>query len=100
MGRFHVADEWTILTYPYVGYGIIPALDALARLGYSVDHPRIARAIQFLFTRRLPDDSWPLDQAVRRTPIDFGKLGETNKWITLDALIALQRLNCIEVASM
>ncbi len=95
MGRFHVADEWTILTYPYFGYSIITALDALARLEYPAAHPMIARAIKFLSNRRLPDGSWPLDQTVHRTPLHFGKPGEPNKWISLDALIALRRLNCI-----
>jgi hypothetical protein len=43
MGRYHVSDLWTILEYPYFGYGVISALDALARLGYTLEQPRVAR---------------------------------------------------------
>lgn len=92
MGRYHVSDEWMILTYPYFGYGVIPALETLAQLGYTPGDPRIARAVRYLLVRRLPDGAWPLDQAQPRCPLDFGRAGAPNKWITLDSLIALRRL--------
>lgn len=92
MGRYHVSDEWTILTYPYFGYGVIPALETLAQLGYTLSDPIISRAVQYLLGRRLPDGTWPLDKMQPRSPLDFGRASVPNKWITLDSLIALQRL--------
>jgi len=92
MGRYHVGDLWTILEYPYIGYGVISALDALARLGYTLAQPKIARAMEYLLTRRLPDGAWPLDQSAYRPPFDVGQPGKPNKWLTLDALRVIKLL--------
>jgi hypothetical protein len=92
MGRYHVGDMWEVLEYPYFGYGVIPALDALVRLGYTLEHPRIAAATAFLLSRQLPDGTWPLDQSPRRPPLDFGQPDEPNKWLTLDALRVIKRM--------
>jgi len=92
MGRYHVADEWTALVYPYFGYGVIPALDALGRLGIAAEHPRMVAARDYLLSRRLPDGSWPLDEPVSRPPLDFGQPGAPNPWLTLDALLALRSI--------
>ncbi|MGD9047308.1 MAG: prenyltransferase/squalene oxidase repeat-containing protein [Anaerolineae bacterium] len=86
MSKYHVRNPWTTLEYPYFDYGLIPALDALARLGYRRQDPRIARALDFLLSRQLPDGAWPLDQELHRLPFDVGQPGEPNKWLTLDAL--------------
>jgi hypothetical protein len=86
MGRYHVPDLWTILEYPYFGYTVISALDALARLGYRLEHPKVDAAVEYLLSRRLPDGTWPLDQSPRRPPFDVGQPGQPNRWLTLDAL--------------
>jgi len=86
MGRYHVGDLWTILEYPYFGYSVISALDALARLGYTLDQPKIAQALAYLLSRQSPDGTWPLDQRPSRPPFDVGQPGTPNKWLTLDAL--------------
>jgi hypothetical protein len=90
MGRYHVDDQWTVLEYPHVGYGVIPALDALARLGYTLEHPKVAAATAFLLSRQLLDGVWPLDRSPRRLPLGFGQPGQPNKWVTLDALRVLK----------
>ena len=93
MGRYHVPDEWTVLVFPYFGYGIIPALDALGRIGYTPAHAKVAAAVDYLLSRRLPDGGWPLDERPYKSPLDFGQSGEPNQWVTLEALLALKRLN-------
>jgi len=93
MGRYHVGDLWTVLEYPYFGYGVISALDALARLGYTLDHPKIALAMEYLLSRQSPNDTWPLDQSPSRPPFDVGQTGEPNKWLTLDALRVIKLLH-------
>ena len=79
MGRYHVDDLWTILEYPHFGYGVISALDTLARLGYTLEHPKIAVAMEFLLSRQLPNGAWPLDQSPPRPPLDFGQPRQPNK---------------------
>lgn len=91
MKRYHVPDLWQNLQYPYFGYGLLPALDVLSRLGYEPTHPRIAAALDYLLARRRPDNSWPLDEPVTRLPLDFGQPGQPNPWLTIDALSVLKR---------
>jgi hypothetical protein len=93
MGRYHVDDMWEILEYPYFGYGVIPALDALARLGYTLGYPKIATAMAFLLSQQLSDGTWPLDHSPHRPPLDFGVPGKPNKWLTLDALRVIKLLH-------
>ncbi|HAL62065.1 MAG TPA: hypothetical protein DCP08_06635 [Chloroflexi bacterium] len=92
MGRYHVDDLWTILKYPYFGYGVISALDALMRLGYTLEQPRMATAAEYLLSRQGADGTWSLDQAAPRPPLDIGQPGEPNKWLTLDALRVIKGL--------
>lgn len=92
MSRYHVSDLWTILEYPYFGYGVISALDALARLGYTLEQPKIAVAMEYLLSRQLPDGTWPLDQSPRRPPFDVGQPDQPNEWLTLDALRVIKLL--------
>ena len=77
--------------YPYFGYSVLTALDALFTLGYTASHPGVASAVDYLRSRQGKDGTWPLDQAVFRPPADFGLPGQPNKWITLDALRVLRR---------
>lgn len=93
MGRYHVGDSWQALQYPYFGYGVISTLDALARLRLGLDHPKMKRAVDFLLSRQLPKGGWPLDEAVSHPPLDFGQPGESNPWLSLDALIVLRLLD-------
>lgn len=93
MGRYHVGDMWEVLEYPHVGYGVISALDALARLGYTLEQPKIATAFEYLLSRQLPDGTWPLDQSASNPPFDVGEPGQPNKWLTLDALRVVKLLS-------
>jgi hypothetical protein len=93
MTKYHVGSPWTTLEYPYVDYGLIPTLDALARLGYVADDPRITQAWNCLVGRQLPSGAWPLDRKRARLPFDVGQPGEANKWLTLDALKAIRQLH-------
>lgn len=89
MGRFHVSEAWTIFEFPYFNYSLIPTLLALLRLGMSANHSSIAPAIRYVLDRQREDGTWSLD-AVPRAPADFGRVGEPNKWLTLDALRMLK----------
>jgi hypothetical protein len=96
MSRYHVGDDWgtwECLKYPYFGISVISALDALARLSCTLQEPKIACAVEYLLSRQLPDGTWPLDESWSGSPIDFGRPGEPNKWLTLDALRVIKQLH-------
>jgi hypothetical protein len=92
MHRYHVGTAWTDLSYPHFGYSVVTALDALARLGYTLAEPKVAAAMDYLLSRQLPDGAWPLDHSPRRPPFDVGQPGQPNKWLTLDALRVVKLL--------
>jgi hypothetical protein len=92
MAKYHVGIPWTVFQYPYFDYGLIPVLDALGRLGYTLEHPRVAAATDYLLSRQRSDGSWHLDQVPYRPPLELGQPGEPHKWLTLDALRALKIL--------
>ena len=92
MNRYHVGIPWTTLQWPPFDYSLASTLDSLARLGYTLDHPRIAEATDYLLSRQLTDGAWPLDQTSSRPPFDPGPPGKPNKWVTLEALKALRLL--------
>ena len=95
MSRYHVGEgwgTWEALKYPYFGFSVVSALDALARLGFGMEIPKIAAAVEYLISRQLPDGAWPMDQSWPNPPLDFGRVGEPNKWITLDVMRLLRRM--------
>ena len=93
MSRYHVPDEWPVLVSPNFGYGIVPALEALARLGYTRAQPQVSAALDYLLDRQPADGAWPLDSSPRRPPFDVGQPGQPNKWLTLDALRVVRLLD-------
>jgi len=95
MSRYHVGEAWATwerLKYPYFGFSLISALDVLARLGYTLEEPRIAAAAEYLLSRQSSDGTWPMDESWPSSPVDFGRPGEPNEWLTLDALRVLKLL--------
>jgi hypothetical protein len=90
LGRYHVGHEWTDLEVPPFGYGLVPTLESLGRLGYKREVPNIAAKIEYLFSRQLASGAWVADQMPYRLPFDMGRPGEPNKWLTLDALRAVR----------
>ena len=90
MSRYHVGIPWTTLQWPPFDYSLMGTLDSLARMGYSIDHPNIAEAVDYLLGRQSADGSWPLDHTPSRPPFDPGSPGEPNKWVTLESLKTLR----------
>lgn len=89
MGRYHVREAWNVFEFPYFNYSLIPTLHALLQTSLGADHPLIARALDYLLERQRDDGTWALD-AAPRCPADLGRVGEPNKWLTLDALRVLR----------
>jgi len=93
ISRYHTGGHWETLQYPYFGISILSALEALIALGHTLEHPKIAAAVEYLLSRQQEDGRWLLDEEIVRPPADFGRAGWPNKWITLDALRVLKRLD-------
>lgn len=96
MSRYHISDTWGAwerLKYPYFGFSVISALDALTRLGYTLQVPKIAAAVEYLLSRQMHDGTWSADESWPDPPIDFGRPGEPSKWLTLDALRVIKLLS-------
>ncbi|MGD2206417.1 MAG: hypothetical protein PVH17_06530 [Anaerolineae bacterium] len=93
MSQYHTGFSWTILDYPYFDMSLVSTLDALARLGYPRTHPQIGKALDHLLSRQLPSGAWSLDRVPYRLPLDLGRPGEPNKWLTLDALKVIKLLH-------
>ncbi|MEJ2448700.1 MAG: hypothetical protein P8Y37_12275 [Anaerolineales bacterium] len=68
----------------------LSVLDALGRLGWTVDDPGVRKGQDYLLSRQLPEGPWPLDESWPEAPLDFGEDGKPNKWITLDAVRVLK----------
>ncbi len=95
MSRYHVGDAWGTwedLKYPYFGFSVTSALDALPRLGCTLAQPEIVAAVEYLLNRQLANGAWPLDSTWPDLPLDFGRPGEPNRWMTLDAMRVLKLL--------
>jgi hypothetical protein len=89
--------RWLNLRYPpYWHYDILQALLVLTRMG-RVNDPRASDALDELEHRRLPDGRWaahgqwwkPANSSITPDVVDWGRSGEPNQMITLNALRVL-----------
>jgi hypothetical protein len=92
-----IKTQWLRPRYPpYWHYDILQALLVLSRMGKAAD-PRAADALDELEQRRLPDGRWraygqwwkPADSKITPEIVDWGRSGEPNPMITLNALRVL-----------
>jgi len=96
---------WLRLHYPnHYYYDVLVGLDFLTRLGYAGD-PRLKPALKILLDKRQPDGSWLLERVhpdatgssvypymKKATPFALEEPGKPSKWITLQALCVLKRV--------
>ena len=93
-----INSGWLRLRYPaYWHYELLQVLLVLARMGKLPD-PRADDALDELDRRRLPDDRWqanhqwwkPSGSSAMPEVVDWGRAGEPNEMITLNALRVLR----------
>jgi hypothetical protein len=96
---------WLRLHYPnHYYYDILVGLDFLTRLGYGGDH-RLKPALQILLEKRQRDGTWLLERVhpdasgasvqpymKKATPFALEEPGQSSRWITLQALRVLKRV--------
>ncbi len=97
---------WYRFHYPtHYFYDVLVGLDVLTELGYAGDR-RLKPALQILREKRRSDGTWVLDRvhpdevpssrpgaAARKVrPLTLERAGEPSKWITLEALRVMKRV--------
>jgi len=106
MHRLHRADHhsfkvinrnWLRLSFPwFYGYDILRGLSVLTKLGYIHDD-RLTDALNVVIQKRRPDGTWVLEASpTGRMHVNVEAVGKPSKWITLNALRVLKRLQKTE----
>ncbi len=113
-----IDDSWTSLHFPlFYFYDILHGLRVLTQLGYGTDE-RTRDAVELLRSKRLPNGTWPMEASFLEAPkrnlvkdpatgqwtpvkgehvmevpqiyLSLGPIGQSNNWITLNALRVLK----------
>jgi hypothetical protein len=86
--------QWLTLSFPwFAGYNILRGLSVLTKLGYTEDE-RLKDAVEVLIRKRRSDGTWLLESApTGRMQTKIETVCKPSKWITLNALRILKRLN-------
>ncbi len=98
-GKVH--PMWFKLNFPlFYQVDILFTLRVLAELD-ALKHPNVAPALDWLEAQRLPDGRWrgssPFRQRTWRT---LGDSEETDRWVSLQSAVILQRAGRLEVANV
>lgn len=85
--------HWTRFGFPwFYGYDVLRGLSVLTKLGYTNDD-RLVDAVKLMIQKRQPDGKWLLETApTGRMQANIEAVGKPSKWITLNALRVLKRL--------
>jgi len=86
--------QWLKLSFPwFYGYHILRGLSVVTKLGY-IDDERLTDSVELLLQKRCPDSTWLLENApTGRMQANIETVGKPSKWMTLNALRVLKRLN-------
>jgi len=102
MHRLYKADHhdfkvinrhWMRFGFPwFYGYDVLRGLSVLTNLSY-INDDRLADAVKLMIQKRQPDGKWLLETApTGRMQANIETVGKPSKWITLNALRVLKRL--------
>ena len=102
MHRLYKADHhdfkvinrhWMRFGFPwFYGYDVLRGLSVLTNLGY-INDDRLADAVKLMIQKRQPDGKWLLETApIGRMQANIEAVDKPSKWITLNALRVLKRL--------
>jgi hypothetical protein len=79
-----------------VSSDFVTILTALTKFGCY--DKRMHDAVRYLIKKQTKDGKWKFQQSTDRSMIFFGKKGESSKWVTLRAMIALKRFFSLNVS--
>lgn len=83
-----LASFWEEITYPYWATDILSALDALSKIGFSMEEKKIQTALRWLQKRQTPQGYWR--SGLRRSSL------EDHLWVTLAVLGVLKRFGLMK----
>jgi len=87
-----INDNWLKLSFPVFWYDFLRGLNVMAKLGYLKDK-RARDAVELLLRKQTAEGKWNLEKTPKgRMYADFGKVGEPNKWVTINALRVIKEL--------
>ncbi len=88
-----INQSWLKLSFPwFYGYNVLRGLSVLTKLGY-VNDSRLVDAVELLLKKRQSNGTWLLENApIGRMHANIEAVGKSSKWITLNALKVLKRL--------
>ncbi len=88
-----INKNWLKLSFPWFYiYDVLRGLSVLTKLGY-VNDERLSDAATLLLQKRLTDGTWLLESSpTGRMHANIEAVGKPSKWITLNALKVLKRL--------
>jgi len=83
--------EWWKFGFPvFYVTDVLQNIEALVRLGYGKD-PRLTNALQLIREKQDANGRWALEhEYTGKTWVEFGELGQPNKWVTLRAIWVLK----------
>jgi hypothetical protein len=95
-----IDESWLRLRYPaYWHYGILPALNVLARMELVGD-PRAEDSLKIFRAKRLPSGKWPTEGSWWKAPGSTGSQVEAVEWSrnAPSEMVTLQALRIIASA--
>jgi hypothetical protein len=92
-----VSKRWFKLGFP-LGYraDVLEAMLALVQAGYA-DHPYVQAGVEWLLAKRDIHGRWKLEQVPGKMWASFGRIGRTNKWVTLRATDLLRAVGGLTI---
>lgn len=89
-----IKKHWLNLGFPNFGYDILRGLSIVTKLGYVKDE-RLKDAFEILISKQGDDGRWVLEDSRvgNRMSVKLEQKGMQSKWITLNALRVIRRIN-------
>ena len=88
-------DNWLRFQYPFWWTDLISTLDSLSLIGFSPDHPRIAKALKWFVDNQLPTGLWKHSYSKIHKYIENTKTRELQLWISLSILRIFKTISAV-----
>ena len=76
-------DNWVRFKFPFWWTDLISALDSVSRMGFSADHPKILKALEWFKENQLPTGLWKHSYSRIHKYVENAKTHELQLWINL-----------------
>jgi len=89
---YKAADYWVRFQYPFWWNNLIMALDSLAIIGFTTDHPQVKKGLDWLIEHQSGDGLWENSYRKDAKKNAARKAGEDRLWVTLAICRVFSRL--------